>query len=134
MSRHNFDLTGQWSGEFAYPLHAGPITPFLATIEDQHGRLSGSIIEHDIFHGGVIEAVIAGTRQGAAVDFTKAYSATAPTEYAELIDYVGGVSDDGTVIKGVWSLLEWDGTFEMRRDAHSEEEISELESVSVPTP
>ena len=46
------NLTGSWSGEFSYPRHAGPTTPFLAIIEDQNGRLSGTIIEPNIVAKG----------------------------------------------------------------------------------
>jgi hypothetical protein len=134
MSKRSQNLTGQWSGEFAYPRHSGPTTPFLANIADRGGRLTGTIIEPDTIHGGVIEAVIVGTRHGASVDLTKTYSPAAPADYAEPVDYVGSLSADGAVIKGVWSLLEWDGTFEMRREEQSEEEVSEQDVVEVSVP
>ena len=136
MSGGTQNLSGQWSGEFAYPRHIGPITPFIATIEDQSGRLTGTIIEPDVIHGGVIDAAITGSRHGASLDFTKTYSANAPADYADPVDYVGSLSADGAVIKGVWSLLDWDGTFEMRRDALAEEETSAHDAAQekVPTP
>jgi hypothetical protein len=65
------------------------------------------------------------------VDFTKTYSAP-PFGYENPVDYVGSLSDDGNTVKGVWSLLEWDGTFEMRREAASEELAEEEEAVSEP--
>ena len=117
MGADPLDLTGQWHGDFAYPANQGPTTPFVALIDDRFGHLSGTISEHDQFSGTIIEAVLAGTRSGSSVDFTKVYSASAAAEYANPVDYVGAVSSDGQVIMGIWSLLDWDGTFEMRRDA-----------------
>ena len=127
MRRKNIDLTGQWSGEFAYPAHAGPVTPFLATIEDQAGRLSGTIIEPDIVVGAATaEASFTGIRHGSTVDFTKSYGPRASYGYENPVDYVGSISSDGNTISGVWSLLEFDGTFEMRREG-AEYEVKEEE-------
>lgn len=50
------------------------------------------------------------------MDFTKIYDAGAPQEYDNPIDYVGSLSSDGNSITGVWSLLEFDGRFEMHRE------------------
>ncbi len=61
-------------------------------------------------------AVIAGFRSGRAVDFTKTYQGSA-SGYENPVDYVGRLSPDGMIVTGVWSLLEWNGTFEMHRDA-----------------
>jgi hypothetical protein len=114
------DLSGTWHGTYTYPGKEGPATPFLATIEDSGGAFSGSIIEPDSFYGqGSIEAVIAGHRAGSAVDFVKSYSA-GTVGYENPVDYVGRLSGDGLNITGVWSLLEFDGSFEMERDAAAE--------------
>lgn len=134
MASPNFNLTGKWSGEFAYPAHAGPVTPFLAFLLDLNGHVSGSIIEPEIWNGGVIEASIVGARGGSSVDFTKTYPACASPYYAEPVDYVGTLSSDGTVIIGVWSLLEWDGTFEMRREPNPGEAVAAQESAHVKEP
>ena len=117
------DLTGLWSGEFAYPHHAGPTTPFLARLEDHAGQLSGTIIEPNIWTGaGTAEATIIGLRHGTSVDFTKSYGPPAPEGYESPVDYVGTVTPDGNTVKGVWSLLDMDGTFEMRREEETREE------------
>ena len=121
MGKRAFTLTVDWSGEFAYPRHSGPTTPFLAAIQDEGGRLTGTIIEPDIVTGAAsVTATLSGLRHGSSVDFTKTYSAP-PSGYENPVDYVGSLSDDGNTVKGVWSLLELDGTFEMRREAASEE-------------
>ena len=72
-------------------------------------------------HGGVIEAAINGVRSGTLVDFTKTYGSGASAIYSDPIDYVGSLTEDGFLVKGTWSLLEWDGSFEMRREAGSQE-------------
>ena len=117
------NLTGHWSGEFSYPRHSGPTTPFLATIEDRGGRLSGTIIEPDIVTGAPsIEASLVGLRHGSSLDFTKSYRPPAPLGYETPVDYVGSISEDGNLVTGVWSLLELDGSFEMRREVAASDE------------
>jgi len=114
------DLSGTWHGTYTYPGNEGAATPFLATIEDRGGAFAGAIIEPDTFYGqGTIEARIAGHRGGSAVDFVKSYSA-GTVGYENPVDYVGRLSGDGLTISGVWSLLEFDGVFEMERDAPAE--------------
>jgi hypothetical protein len=134
MTSRNLNLTGKWSGEFAYPARAGPVTPFLASLQDQNGRLSGSIIEPHIVGGDVIEASLVGSRDGASVDFTKTYPASAAADYGQPVDYVGTLSSDGTVIRGVWSLLDWDGTFEMRREAIAGDSVTVQDAARVEQP
>jgi len=113
-------LTGEWSGTYAYPARAGPTTPFVARIQDQGGALSGTIIEPTAGDGPPLEATISGLTHDGLVDFTKTYAAGAPEGYETPVDYVGRLFDDGTVIRGVWSLLNLDGTFEMHREAADE--------------
>ena len=120
------DLTGQWNGTYSYPAGLGPDTPFLATLADHAGNLSGLIIERDQFHRqGTLEATIAGHRFGRAVDFTKTYCGDY-IGYDVPIDYVGTLSADGLSITGVWSMHEWDGTFEMHRDSAAGEETAQV--------
>ena len=104
-------------GSFSYPAGQGPTTPFLAKLEDQDGSLSGSMIEPNTvgLSSDELEAMISGSRQGRAVDFTKTYDGASDAAHA--VDYVGRVSADGNTISGVWSLAEMDGTFEMHREA-----------------
>ncbi len=115
------DLSGQWSGEYTYPNGMGPVTPFLAVIEDNGGRLAGTIIEPNTIADGTLEADLVGVHHGSGIDFTKTYTPGASRHYAEPVDYVGAISDGGMVISGVWSLHDLDGTFEMRRELTREE-------------
>jgi hypothetical protein len=113
------NLSGQWSGTFSYPDGFGPSTPFEASMEDKDGHLSGNIIERSIVCGTTLEAAFIGSRHGLSCDFTKTYSSNAPPDYDQPVDYVGGIATDGLTITGVWSLLDWDGKFEMHRDRAS---------------
>jgi hypothetical protein len=137
MRSNRDNLTGKWSGQFSYPSHAGPTTPFLAELRDHGGSLTGSIIEPDVFYGGpTLDASVSGVRHGSSVDFTKTYGPTAPSDYDTPVDYVGSVSPDGNTISGVWSLLDFDGTFEMHRECEISEDVENEAEVdlSAPTP
>ena len=123
------NISGLWMGSYSYPGGIGPTTPFLAKIEDHDGALSGSIVEPNLqgHLSDSLDAVIRGTRQGTAVDFTKVYDGA--SDYAHAIDYVGRLSGDGNTIRGVWSLADLDGSFEMHREAVWEEKAGEKAEV-----
>ena len=131
MGKKPRDLTGAWSGTYAYPGQVGPTTPFLARLDDQGGRLGGETIEPDLLgRDGPRAASISGSTHGGMVDFTKTY-ASSRFGFNNPIDYVGRVSEDGKSITGVWSLLNMDGTFEMHRGDASEEEEEEQTEVEL---
>jgi hypothetical protein len=134
MSPDRYDMTGLWEGTFAYPSFQGPTTPFVASIEESDGSLTGSIMEPNTigWSSEELEAVLNGARNGRSVDFTKAYDGSSDAAHA--VDYVGQLSDDGELVTGVWSLQELDGTFEMRRSASLEELVEAEEEVVLPVP
>ena len=111
------NISGLWMGSYSYPSGLGPTTPFLASIEDHDGSLHGTIMEPNTMgsSSGELGAVITGSRQGSAIDFTKMYDGESDAAHA--VDYVGRLSGDGNSITGVWSLVSLDGTFEMHREA-----------------
>jgi hypothetical protein len=119
------NLSGLWMGSFSYPAGQGPRTPFLARLEDRDGSLSGSIMEPNTIGAtsDQLEAILSGSRQGSAVDFTKVYDGASDAAHA--VDYVGRLSGDGNSVSGVWSLADLDGTFEMHREAVWEERVGE---------
>jgi hypothetical protein len=123
------NISGLWMGRYSYPF--GGSVPFLASIADAEGALSGTIIEPNTMgpSGGSLEAILSGSRHGGAIDFTKAYDGASDAAHA--VDYVGRLSGDGNSITGVWSLADADGAFEMHREA-SWEEAEELEAAVVP--
>ncbi len=124
------NISGEWHGTYRYPAGLGPDTPFLASVIDNGGDLTGTIIEPDECRPATARATLRGHRFGAVIDFTKTYRAAGP-EYDEPVDYVGRLSDDGTCISGVWSLSGFDGTFEMYRDSEAPPELDEAVSEKV---
>ena len=122
MSKDSLDLTGSWDGLYRYPAGTGPDTPFLCRIVEKAGTFDGSIIEPDTLGDYVeaVSAVISGHRSGRSIDFTKCYCG-ARVDYENPVDYVGQLSEDGTSITGVWSLQDWNGSFEMYRERGIEE-------------
>ena len=119
----SINLSGLWLGSFSYPAGLGPLTPFLASLEDDDGSLSGSIVEPNTIGDASyqLKSFVSGSRSGTAVDFTKMYDGASDAAHA--VDYVGRLSADGNSITGVWSLAEMDGTFEMHREAVWEEKM-----------
>lgn len=116
-------------GSFSYPHGHGPTTPFLASLTDEGGRLRGTIIEPNTMgrSSEQLEAVLSGSRSGSSVDFTKMYDGESDAAHA--VDYVGRLSADGNSITGTWSLLSFDGSFEMHREAVWEEKVGAESSV-----
>ena len=131
----NDSLSGLWLGSFSYPAGQGPLTPFLASLEEDGGSLRGTVVEPNTIGASSdqLQALISGSRSGQAVDFTKMYDGESDAAHA--VDYVGRVSADGNSIAGVWSLAEMDGSFEMHREAVWEERIGgEASVVKLPGP
>lgn len=124
------DLTGKWDGVFTYPSGSGPTTPFVADIIEEAGAFSGATIEPDLYKDISAKARITGHRSARSVDFTKVYPGRRDG-YANPVDYVGQLSEDGLVITGVWSLLRWNGTFEMTRETGLEVAKEERAKVEV---
>ena len=125
MPGQRINLSGLWMGSYSYPRGEGPTTPFLARMEDHEGRLGGTIMEPNTIGStsNTLEAVLSGSRDGQAVDFTKLYDGASDAAHA--VDYVGRLSADGNSITGMWSLHDLDGTFEMHREAVWEEVAGE---------
>lgn len=128
-----FSLTGEWSGEFSYPQHLGPVTPFVARIEEADGQVTGTSLEPDTIDGGTINAMLNGVRQGLTIDFVKTYTDLSE-HYDTPVDYVGRISRDGNVISGVWSRLDMDGRFEMRRELKVADEVAVHAHIQIPEP
>ena len=125
MAKAPINMSGLWMGSYSYPGGHGPTTPFLARIEDHDGQLGGTIMEPNTMGqtSDTLEAVLNGSRQGHAVDFTKVYDGASDAAHA--VDYVGRLSGDGNTVTGIWSLQNLDGTFQMHREAVWEEAAGE---------
>ena len=116
-------VTGKWDGTFSYDHDYGPVTPFLAELEENSGAIGGKIIEPDAYHGSLVtlQAIVSGQRDGSMVSFIKTYG-NAPEGYEFPVRYEGILSEDGLSITGRWRLLLGSGNFEMHRDFTLEEE------------
>jgi hypothetical protein len=125
------DVTGFWTGSYWYYEHGQPSVPFLANLDEQGGRLSGSISEPDLHFqtGNRLEAMVVGEREGMRVAFAKAYDGAGP--FAHRVDYTGSLSDDGRTIRGSWYLSGTWGAFEMSRELLELEEPAE-DRIEVP--
>jgi hypothetical protein len=104
-------LSDTWHGSYSYPPHpafAGNTeTAFVATLLDDNGVLSGATHERRTaghFAGLLLNAVIDGQRDGAAVTFTKTYEAGAFAVAPHPIVYTGGLNADASEIAGTWQI------------------------------
>ena len=127
-----YDLTGEWWGTFSYPDSLGTTTPFIAQISELNGSFDGLVIEPDMVGSPeTLRAAIVGVRRGSSFDFTKTYYPSAPPDYRNPVDYVGSLSADGNFAVGIWSLLEFDGSFEMHRQFESQTDQSQVTEPAV---
>ncbi len=109
------DLSGQWTGSYAYPGSIDPV-PFTAELRDDGGRLSGLIHECGSGLGSLAAqtATLAGLHNGASVTFTKIYDSH--DELLQPIEYRGDLDADGCEISGTWTIVgDWSGPFVMAR-------------------
>lgn len=129
MSEAGSNLTGRWDGTYSYPdvPEAGPITPFLATLIDRGGGLTGTIIEAHEFVISTAHSTLIGQRIGRSVHFAKTYH-DAGDDYRETVLYYGTLSGDGDVITGEWQIDHWRGPFEMTRELPAQAEAQAEEA------
>ena len=113
------DLSGLWSGYYAYDLTDDAVA-FTAWLKEENGRIMGSILEEDLsseFHEAEYEAHVSGFRHGLDVQFTKIALDTASGEPL-LLRYHGDTDAECCFISGVWFFddpADWTGTFMMTR-------------------
>lgn len=133
MSQAGSNLTGAWDGIYFYKdfPEAGPDTPFLATIIETNGTLTGTVIEPHEFTQETIMATIIGHRSGALVTFAKDYEGD-DEDYQETVQYRGTLSPDCEMIVGEWNIGHWSGPFEMTRAPRLEEQVGEKTGAQVP--
>jgi hypothetical protein len=104
-------LSDTWHGSYSYPPHpafgGNAETTFVATLLDDNGVLSGATHERRTaghFAGVLLNAVIDGHRDEAAVSFTKTYEAGAFAEAPRPIVYTGRLNADASEIAGTWQI------------------------------
>jgi len=115
---------------FNYP---GPFPPvgFEAELRELGGSITGMVSEPDETPdatGGVLHAIVEGSRLASDVTFTKIYEDA--ERMPEPVFYTGTIEPDGNEINGRWEIPgHWSGTFLMIRNSGAaeaaEEEVGE---------
>ena len=120
------DCSGTWDGAYSYDTHAEWVS-FRAVLQDSGGLIGGETVEDctywELSHGPAT-AILAGTRSGRSVSFTKIYDSHRVA--LEPIHYAGTLTEDGNEIAGRWTISPGvSGTFIMRRPEIAAEEVEE---------
>jgi hypothetical protein len=104
-------LSDTWHGSYAYPDHpafgGNGETAFVATLLEENGVLSGATHERRAegnFAGMLLNAVLDGHRDGAAVTFTKTYEAGVFAAAPRPIVYEGSLNADASELAGTWRI------------------------------
>jgi len=122
------DLTGVWYGRYE-AIGVVEVNSFIARLDDVGGAVTGMISEpHGVDGAAIRRAFVDGRRTGAQVDFVKQYDGEV---FAHAVRYSGLIDDDATEIVGCWSIVRHNGTFVMRREKFSREELGEEEAVDL---
>ena len=112
------DVSGFWTGEYAYDSVKGLKVEFKAGLVQTGAILSGDTTEENTFAdqcGQILIAELFGKVSAQNVSFTKAYKNGPPGQ--EKILYQGSISDDGSFITGTWTIMSrWTGSFRMTRE------------------
>ena len=107
------DVSGFWTGEYAYDSVKGLKVEFKAGLVQTGAILSGDTTEENTFAdqcGQILIAELFGKVSAQNVSFTKAYKNGPPGQ--EKILYQGSISDDGSFITGTWTIMSsWTGSF-----------------------
>lgn len=126
------DLTGRWSGNYAYSGSLDPVS-FTADLRDDGGLISGLIAEegNGIGLSGTVHASFSGQRSGDHVSFVKIYDSH--DELLDQIEYYGPITDEGHEISGAWTIQMGNltGPFVMTRPKASTQQEELLASVTV---
>jgi len=109
------DVTGHWDGIFSYPRGLPP-NHFTAELREENGRVIGETREPSdspFDEASELQALLEGTRSGAAISFTKFYDSA---RRIKPVAYRGTLSPDGDEISGAWTIHgDWSGPFLMTR-------------------
>ena len=96
-------LSGSWTGRYDYDNAAfGAPVSFDAVLTETSGTLRGEVVEPNTFRRELTDTLIAvlnGTRNGSAVQFTKIYTDFDATEHPH---YDGQINATATRITGRW--------------------------------
>ncbi len=111
------DVSGFWTGEYAYDSIAGMRVEFKAELKQMGLEVSGNTTENNTFAencGPILIAELIGQVSGQNMSFTKTYMNGPPGQAK--ISYSGSISEDGKHISGSWTMMKmWTGSFKMTR-------------------
>ncbi len=112
------NLTGSWSGAYAYPRPDIPPVNFNVTMSMEGEWLTGTIIEPNTFGKKTSERLYADIRGAVMEDgrvvFLKKYNGTADVSHFVL--YEGRLDETKRNIQGRWNVRsDWGGTFFMSK-------------------
>jgi hypothetical protein len=117
------DVTGVWYGKWSAESRLVKPNAFIAHLQENHGRIGGTITEPNLQQEGIHRADIDGMRSGADVQFVEQYDGTGRLSHS--VDYSGQVDSSGTSITGTWSLQRYSGGFVMTREQFSTDELED---------
>ena len=130
------DLNGLWTGSYGYVAGTPAAVAFTAWLDDDSGRIAGTILEPNTFAASPAEelsSVINGARSGTEVAFTKIYDPGQGAHGQEIL-YAGKANSDFTWIVGRWRIGGWievSGPFEMSRQSGALEKAEQERSVEL---
>ncbi len=129
------DVTGFWTGEYAYDNVIDLAVDFHAELSQLGAILSGNTTEENTFGdqgGQILIAELFGRVSGQDIDFTKSYT-NAPSNTDKIL-YQGSISDDGSLITGKWTMLSmWTGSFKMTRAIEQKPKVKAVLEIETET-
>lgn len=123
------DVTGTWYGRWTSPHPFVAPNSFIATLEEQGSRVSGSITEPDLHGPDILRAHVDGARAGGRIEFTKQYDGSGRLSHA--VAYAGSINAAGTEVSGMWRIDRYSGNFSMVRESFSIEELEDERVIEV---
>jgi hypothetical protein len=122
VSGSDSNVSGVWYGRWSstdpdvYP------NSFIAVLEEAAGAVDGTVSEPDPDGSQPLRALVSGGRSGAQIHWITQYDGE---KLAHAVYYAGLVNGEATEINGGWRLEHWSGSFTMRREKFSIEELEE---------
>ena len=120
MSGDGRDVSGVWYGRWSSDDPMVYPNSFIAVLDEIGGAVDGTVSETDPEGAAPLRATISGGRSGAQIHWIKQYDSG---RLSHAVYYAGTVNEDATEISGGWRLEHWSGSFAMRREKFTTEEL-----------
>jgi len=124
------DVSGVWYGRWSSDDPLVYPNGFIAVLEEVAGSVDGSVSETNPEGPEPLHATVSGGRSGAQIHWIKQYEG----RWCHAVYYAGTVNHDATEISGGWRLEQWSGSFAMRREKFSIEELEEDRVIEILVP